>query len=74
MPPKKAETEDSDANAIKGFTARETKLLAAAFVASVGPDKASSLTYVGAAATDPISMTTTSWPPSPGTRPVLSRR
>jgi hypothetical protein len=41
MPPKKdtAAASGEDANAIVGFTAKETKLLAAAFVASVGTGK-----------------------------------
>jgi hypothetical protein len=39
MPPKKDDAATAPGDAIAGFTSKETKMIAAAFVASTGPDK-----------------------------------
>ncbi|KAK7179000.1 hypothetical protein PSPO01_14942 [Paraphaeosphaeria sporulosa] len=39
MPPKKDDSAATVGDAITGFTSKETKMIAAAFVASTGPDK-----------------------------------
>ena len=41
MPPKNDATNVETTNLLKGFTNKETKLLAAAFLSSIGPDKVS---------------------------------
>ena len=44
MPPKKDPAAEGEAaDLIKGFSQRDSKLLAAAFISSIGPDKVSTL-------------------------------
>lgn len=45
MAPKKEESAAINTDAITGFTSKETKMIAAAFVASIGPDKVSYSSY-----------------------------
>lgn len=62
MPPKKNPAAADAGEAIVGFSARDTKLIAAAFVASTGPDKVSCKHQYLGKATDTTSMTTTCSP------------
>lgn len=39
MPPKKAEATGEDSEFIAGFTKKECRLLSAAFLSCIGPDK-----------------------------------
>jgi hypothetical protein len=48
MPPKK-DTGNGDGKLLTSFEDRETKLLAAAFVSCIGPDKVSNFSYRGPA-------------------------
>jgi hypothetical protein len=78
MPPKK-DTAGAEANELlAGFTDKETKLLAAAYLSSTGPDKVNALEPIPGALLSSMlttySSTTTSWPPSPRTLLVRSRR